>query len=49
MPIKKNKGLPSNFNEMFEATKALQKCIEIKCKKEEEQLKKNKYVIFQLK
>jgi hypothetical protein len=47
MPTKKNKGLPPNFTEMFEATKALQKCIEIKCKKEEEQLKKNKYVIEQ--
>ena len=47
MQTKKNKGLPSNFNEIFEATKALQKCIEIKCKKEEEQLKKNKYVIEQ--
>jgi hypothetical protein len=47
MPTKKNKGLPPNFTEMFEATKALQKCIEVKCKKEEEALKKNKYVVEQ--
>jgi len=34
-----------NFNKMYDATVALHKCITIKCKKEEEQSNKSKYIV----
>jgi len=45
MQPKKKHEFTHNLNEMFDAAIALAKCINIKCKKEQEQLKKNKYVI----
>jgi len=34
-----------NFNKMYDATVALHECITIKCKKEEEQSNKSKYIV----
>jgi len=42
---KKNIVFLHNFNKMYDATVALHNCITIKCKKEEEQSKKSKYVV----
>jgi hypothetical protein len=42
---KKNIVFLHNFNKMYDAIVALHNCITIKCKKEEEQSKKSKYVV----
>ena len=50
MPAKKKEQLllpQSKRDEMFASTIALQKCLDIKCKKEQEKLKLNKYAIEQ--
>jgi hypothetical protein len=45
MPPKKNDDVSHNLKDIFDAAIALVNCLNIKCKKEQEQLKKNKYVI----
>jgi uncharacterized membrane protein YgaE (UPF0421/DUF939 family) len=45
MPPKKKNEVSHNLKDIFDAAIALANCLNIKCKKEEEQLKKNKYVI----
>lgn len=45
MPPKKKDDVSHNLKDIFDAAIALANCLNIKCKKEQEQLKKNKYVI----